>query len=123
MQCCLDRVYYHWGYSLCLFRHLFCRFLCISSPPFAHHFSPQGVFRPIFEGLARLHDDRIVHNDLKCENVVVFKDAAGALSAKLVDFGCAAFLGTATELEAKKLMVRRSSHAHHKIHNSAAQCW
>eukprot|EP00798_Chlamydomonas_sp_ICE-L_P018868 gene18868-25424_t len=43
--------------------------------------------RGMLNGLQLLKDECIIHNDIKPENVLVFKDALGNLHTQLVDFG------------------------------------
>ncbi|EWG55237.1 TKL protein kinase [Fusarium verticillioides 7600] len=45
----------------------------------------------VARGLAVLHQEGIVHGDVKCENVVVFEDKGGLFKAKLIDFGFCIF--------------------------------
>ena len=43
----------------------------------------------IAAGLAALHDCDIIHNDVKCANVLIFSESASErVTAKLADFGC-----------------------------------
>ncbi len=49
--------------------------------------------RQIVEGLAFLHENRVCHRDLKCDNILI--DVSG--SCKLADFGCSKRLDTTAE--------------------------
>lgn len=49
--------------------------------------------RQIVEGLVFLHDNRVCHRDLKCDNILI--DVSG--SCKLADFGCSKRLDTTAE--------------------------
>jgi tRNA A-37 threonylcarbamoyl transferase component Bud32 len=58
-------------------------------------FSPQRfarVFAPLASALAAAHDARVVHRDLKPQNVMVREKAGEILGVKLLDFGIAKFL-------------------------------
>ncbi|QVM08162.1 hypothetical protein D8B26_002855 [Coccidioides posadasii str. Silveira] len=46
-----------------------------------------SLLRDVFEGIAVLHELDIVHGDLKPDNVLIFRDASGNLTAKISDFG------------------------------------
>merc|ERR1719168_220352 len=46
------------------------------------------IFRGIFEGVAFMHANRIVHRDLKLENMVVV-GSDGDITGKIIDFGVA----------------------------------
>jgi serine/threonine protein kinase len=45
------------------------------------------IFHGLLQGAVHLHDNGIVHLDIKCENVFLNKDSQGKLTAKLGDFG------------------------------------
>ncbi|KAI8888036.1 Pkinase-domain-containing protein [Backusella circina FSU 941] len=53
------------------------------------------MFRQVAEGVCHLHDNKIVHRDIKDENVVL--DDIGGL--RLIDFGSAAYLKTGRKYE------------------------
>ncbi len=50
------------------------------------------LVRQIVAGLAHVHEQRIVHADVKCDNVIVERAADGALTPRLIDFGIARFV-------------------------------
>jgi len=54
------------------------------------------IAQDIAEGLAFIHEEEIVHCDLKPENIFLKRDEAGALRAKIGDFGLALVDGTQT---------------------------
>ncbi|KAK3286670.1 hypothetical protein CYMTET_5779 [Cymbomonas tetramitiformis] len=47
----------------------------------------QQVIIQICKGLAYLHDQKIMHRDLKCENIMFVKDDLSDFTIKLIDFG------------------------------------
>ncbi|KAF5615416.1 serine threonine kinase [Fusarium sp. NRRL 52700] len=51
-----------------------------------------GLCHNVATGLAVLHQEGIVHGDVKCGNVVVFEERGGLFKAKLIDFGFCIFL-------------------------------
>jgi serine/threonine protein kinase len=55
----------------------------------------RNMFRQVAEGVCHLHDNKIVHRDIKDENVVL--DDAGGL--RLIDFGSAAYLKNGRKYE------------------------
>lgn len=59
------------------------------------------LFRTVCQVVGHAHGQRIVHRDLKCENVLVTADG----TVKLVDFGIAKQLGAETEATATALRM------------------
>eukprot|EP00996_Jenningsia_fusiforme_P004510 NODE_533_length_2135_cov_24.407478_g491_i0.p1 GENE.NODE_533_length_2135_cov_24.407478_g491_i0~~NODE_533_length_2135_cov_24.407478_g491_i0.p1 ORF type:complete len:710 (+),score=100.01 NODE_533_length_2135_cov_24.407478_g491_i0:120-2132(+) len=55
----------------------------------------------ILEGVAFLHKNNVIHRDLKCDNVLIEKDA----TAKLGDFGCAKKLDALLSMSGAKTLV------------------
>merc|ERR1712002_1076097 len=45
------------------------------------------IFRQIFAGVAYIHQQDIVHRDLKCENIVLTSPTERLCGAKIIDFG------------------------------------
>ena len=59
----------------------------------------RAIGRQICEGLAEAHRNRVVHGDLKSNNVILAQDAAGGVRAVITDFGLARKpLGRAEEI-------------------------
>ncbi|MCE9638485.1 MAG: protein kinase [Planctomycetes bacterium] len=56
------------------------------------------IYRALALGMQRIHDERIVHKDLKTDNVVLVKDAQGLEHPKVIDFGLAKRLEDKTEV-------------------------
>jgi len=55
-----------------------------------------GIACQILEALGHVHARNILHRDVKPDNVLVARDAGGALHCKVTDFGIAAAVGEAT---------------------------
>ena len=51
------------------------------------------ILREVAEGMQRIHDERIVHKDLKSDNVLLVKGEDGFEHPKVIDFGLAKSLG------------------------------
>lgn len=56
----------------------------------------QGMFKQIAMGVRHLHDHKIVHRDIKDENVVLDQKTGGL---RLIDFGSAAYLKPGRKFE------------------------
>ena len=48
----------------------------------------RNIARQVARGLKDLHDNHIVHRDIKLANILVFKDEKGEEKVKIGDFGC-----------------------------------
>lgn len=55
------------------------------------------LFLQICDALAYSHQNRVLHRDLKPDNVLIVQDADGSRRAKVVDFGLAMLFGSETQ--------------------------
>ena len=51
-----------------------------------------GIFGQIIRGVEAIHRQKIIHRDLKLENIFIRKAEKGSLVCKIGDFGLARFL-------------------------------
>ena len=66
----------------------------------------QPLFRQLVEGLQHLHNNKIIHCDVKPENAMVLGDIdCGTASLKLIDFGCSCFKDFVKESETRACVV------------------
>ncbi|KAJ3044806.1 hypothetical protein HDV00_000683 [Rhizophlyctis rosea] len=65
-------------------------FECIDANPFLAEDKVKFIFKQIAEAVGYLHQNNVVHRDIKDENIVIADD----MTIRLVDFGTAAYIPT-----------------------------
>merc|ERR1712087_801623 len=66
---------------------------CINSEGKLDEAVARNVFKQVVAGLKSMHDKKVLHRDLKCENVLVCgEELTKDTPVKLIDFGAGAHL-------------------------------
>lgn len=108
-------------YGLARQRHPFLVMELLQGPSLAEHLRRHGpmtpeqavrVLVPIGEGLALAHSCRIIHRDIKPDNIMLALDQDGGTQPKLIDFGLAKTTGIALEGNLTQLGVLLGSPAY-----------